>query len=214
MVELFDYLQPDKLINLGSGLAGIISTIGLLGIVAAAVILWYKNQGRYNFKIVIWELDKSSKNLRERYDKGGIFIDKDTNNKRLWLKKSNVGLECDAIPWIYGEGGQRIIYLLQKGLKNYEFCSLQMEEKKFSIKTGEEDVNWAINAYEKQKKLSSRNWMREYLPFISLIIVCFVILILFYFLIQKFEVLKETAEAFTQAAQAFRDAKAGTVVLD
>jgi hypothetical protein len=200
------------------------STVLNLGIVASALIVligvgwsvWYfflRNRFNYNYVVRIWEKDQSSGNVRERYDKGGILVDGDTHNKRFFLKKSNVGLDCNNIPWIFSDKA-RVVYLLQLGIKNYKFVNPKFSENPgFEIKVGEEDLNWAINAYEKQKIIFQHNWLKEILPYAALFFTGFVMIIIFYFFFKNVGVLRDVAVAFQEAAKSMEAINAGTVVI-
>jgi hypothetical protein len=81
------------------------------------------------------------------------------------------------------------------------------------LNVGEEDVNWGVNAYERQKKIFGSNALLQYLPFIALGFVSIVILIMFIYFFKQFSVLKDVALAFESAARTLAQANGGTVVL-
>jgi len=118
-------------------------------------------------------------------DKAGIFTDNKTNNKRFFMKKANVGLEPDNIPVIPTKG-RSIVYLVQYGLKNLSFVRVKMDKDLESLKfsVGEEDVNWAINAYEREKKKwDIKDTLMQYMPYIAftLTIVIIMIIMIYWF---------------------------------
>jgi hypothetical protein len=82
------------------------------------------------------------------------------------------------------------------------------------LEVGEEDVNWAVNTYERQKKVFSNNTLMQYLPYISLGVVAIIIMVIFIYFFKDFGVLKEMATELHAAADAIAQAKAGTVVLN
>jgi hypothetical protein len=124
-----------------------------------------------------------------------------------------VGLSPDNIPFLTGPKGKRYVYLYQRGLKNFLYLKPNVRAEGVSIEVGEEDVNWAVNAYERQKKLFTGNVLLQYLPFIALVFVSLIILIIFIYFFKDFEVLAEMAKALKEAAQAFAQAKAGTAII-
>ncbi len=194
---------------LDSGLNILIMLLSVViggGGVWGGIWLYFKWKKYKEYKCVIWGRD-SSGNLNESYDRAGVFVDSKTQNKRLFLKKNNVGLDPDNIPYI-NAGGNKIIYLLQKGLKNFHYIKIKVVDTNVTLNVGEEDVNWAINAYDRQKKLFNQNLFMQYLPFIALAFVSMIILIIFIYFFKDFAVLKDVAIALRDASIA----QHGTVV--
>lgn len=190
---------------------GLIIIVGIFAIAfLIAVLFAAKYYKRYKqFKITILSKDSFGQ-VHEEYDDGGVFVDKQTRNKRLYLRKANVGLDPDNIPYITSKKGKRHIYLYRTGLKNFRYIIPSYEDKELSFNhVGEEDVNWAINSYERAKKSFATSMIMQYLPFIILAFVSIVILIMFLYFFQQFSVLKDVAFAFRDAAQA----TSGTTVL-
>jgi len=182
-----------------------------IGGVCFGLFLLVRRRKQYNqFKCIIWGRDAFGQ-LTETTDKAGIFVDTKTKNKRFFLKKAHVGLNPDNVPYIQS-GKVKIVYLLRTGLKNFQFIRPLIADN-FSIDVGEEDVNWAVNAYERQKKLFSSNVLLQYMPFIGLVFVSLIILIIFIYFFKDFAVLADVAEALKEAAQAFAQAQAGTVIV-
>ena len=190
-----------------------ILVIGVLFFVGLALVTWY-TLDRYKkysqFKCIIWGRDGFGQ-ITETVDAAGIFVDKKTINKRFFLRKANVGLDPDNVPYIIC-GKRKIVYLLKTGLKNFRYIKPVVGES-FNLSVGEEDVNWAVNSYERQKKTFGTNLLLQYLPFISLGFVSIIILIMFIYFFKQFPVLKETAVALKEAAAAFAQSQSGTVVL-
>jgi len=194
---------------LDSGLNILIMLLSVIiggGLVAGGFWLYFRWKKYKEYKCVIWGKD-SSENLNESYDKAGVFVDGKTQNKRLFLKKNNVGLDPDNIPYI-NASGNKIVYLLQKGLKNFHYIKIKVSDNAISLNVGEEDVNWAINAYDRQKKLFNQNLFMQYLPFILLAFVSMIILIIFIYFFKDFAVLKDVAIALKEASIA----QHGTVI--
>jgi len=189
-------------LNIGIMLLG-----GLLfcGIVGGALWLYLKKKRYSEYKCVVWERDGFGQ-LNETYDKAGIFVDNKTKNKRFFLKKANVGLNADNVPYIPSK--RKIVYLLRTGLKNFQFIKPNISNPSINLDVGEEDVNWAINAYDRQKKLFNQNILMQYLPFIALAFTSIIILIIFIYFFKDFSVLKDVALALKEASQA----QQGTVI--
>jgi len=182
------------------------------GIIAGAMTWYFKWKKYRDFKCSIWEKDGFGQ-ITETYDKAGIFVDSKTQNKRFFLKKGNVGLNPDNVPYIPAGGKDRIVYLLKTGLKNYYFIKPTIDDTNLKLTVGEEDVNWAINAYERQKKMFSMSMFLQYMPFILLGFTVMIILIIFIYFFKEFGVMKEVAVAFKEAAEALAQARSGTLVM-
>jgi hypothetical protein len=204
------------MLNTGSGLlsfAIILMAVLFLGGLVALGIYFYSQWKKYQeFKCIIWERDGFGQ-IRETYDMAGIFVDNKTHNKRFFLKKAKVGLQPDDVPYIPTAGNKKEVYLLRTGLKNFQFIKPVIDRENFKFSVTEEDVNWAINSYERQKKLFDSNLLMQLLPYIMLAFVSIIILILFIYFFKNFGVLKEVAVAFKDAAQALAQANSGQVVL-
>ena len=199
--------------------AGLALNIGIMvlsllffGALSVAIIYGMKQYQKWSqFKCVIWGKDGFGQ-IVEKTDRAGIFVDGKTQNKRFFIRKANVGLECNNIPYVQS-GSQKIVYLLQTGLKNFRFIKPKISDDLMTFEVGEEDVNWAINAYEKQKRLFNQNILLQYMPFILLAFVSIIILIMFIYFFKEFPTLFKVAEALKEAAVAFAQSQGGTVIL-
>jgi len=200
-----------------SNIVAIVISIVVIGGIIFGLSFVYKNRfQRYNqFTCVIWQKDGFGQ-LVEKIDKGGIFIDRDTKAKRLFLKKMNVDLDPDNIPYIPTRGGfgqpNKKVYLLQSGLKNFRYIKPNIDSQHFSFTVGEEDVNWAINTYDKGKKMFAQSWLMQYLPFMLLAFVSMVILILFIYLFKQFGTIGGLIKEIQTLAQYVAAAKSGTII--
>jgi len=204
--------------NIG-GMATVVLNIALMvlsvvlvgGIIVGAWV-WGKYLGKFRqFKCVIWERDGFGQ-LKESSDTAGVFVDNKTKNKRLFLKKNKVGLNPDTVPYLQC-GKLKTIYLLKTGLKNFSFINVNVKEPTVSLSVGEEDVNWSINAYERQKKLFQSGLLMQLMPFIMIAFVSIIILILFVYLFKNFAAFTDAALALKEAAQSIAGARSGTVVI-
>ena len=193
---------------------GIIIAVIIVGGGLLTVMLWayFKWKNYQQFEIEIWQQDGLGQ-FNVKYDKGGIFVDSKTKNKRLFLKKHNVGLNPDNVPFMPSIKGKRKVLVLQTGLKNFRYIKPKISQGIMSFEVGEEDVNWAINSYERQKKLFGQTWLAQYMPFIMIAFVSIIILIMFINLFKVAPSISDAADALREAAIALRDAKAGTVIL-
>jgi hypothetical protein len=199
----------------GTIVALVVGALVIIGIILGGYFLYLDKVKKYQqFKCIIWSRDGFG-NPTQKTDGAGIFVDKDTQNKRFWMKNAKVGLSPDNVPYIQ-VGKDKLVYLIQVGLKNFRYIGLKElwdnpNYIKFTV--GEEDVNWAINAYEKQKKLFGDNWLAQYLPFIILAFVCMIILILFVTLFNKFPLMKDMLQQMVEISKYLAQAKTGTTVI-
>lgn len=179
-----------------------ITVLLLLGIISFAI--WFvRKQRKYSeYKCVIWEQDAFGQ-TKETYDTAGIFVEKKTDNKLFFLKKSKVGLNPDSVPVVPAKKGRKVVYLVRYGLKDFRFIkpSIAMNPG-VSFVVGEEDLNWAINSYMRAKNRFNISILLQYLPFILLAFVSIIILIMFIYFFRQFGVLKDVAIALENAAMA------------
>lgn len=191
----------------------VIFAVVMLGLFGLGYWLYLRRKLYAQFVCIVWERDGFNQ-LRQKYDSAGIFVDKKTNNKRFFMKKANVGLEPDNVPYIPGPDGKNYVYLIRTGLKNFRYVRPNINaDGGLTFTVGEEDVNWSINAYERQKKMFSNNMLMQYLPFILLAFVSIVILIIFIYFFRHFGDLRLAAEALKEASVNLAAAKAGTTIL-
>lgn len=176
------------------------------GLMATAIVFYLKQKRFKEFKCII--IDKYK---RVSFDQAGIFVDKKTNNKRFYMKKAFVGLDPNNVPY-FVEAGQKYVIMFKTGLKNFHFINININPN-FELIVEEEDVNWAINAYERQKKLFQNSMLLQYLPFILLAFVSLIILILFIYLFKQVEHIKEFMEVAREIAVQLAQARTGTTVI-
>lgn len=192
----------------------IIFTIAVIATLIFILFRMYLKWKRYSeFDCTIFETSGFGQQV-ETHDRAGIFVEGKTKDKKFFLKKGNIGLDCDHVPYIPTSYGKKRVYLLKTGLKEYRFLKMNtITDKGIYPEVGEEDVNWAIHVYEKQKKMFQNTWLAQYGPMLVLAFVCIVILIIFIFFFRKFDVLADVARAFEGAAEHLSAARAGTVVI-
>jgi hypothetical protein len=205
----------DTLLQIGINLlifVGIIIIFGILGF----IIYWiYKTDKRFDTNVDIFEMDGLGR-PKLTYDVGGTYVDKKTNAKRFWLKKGKVGLNCDNVPSIPIERGKRkkTVYVLRIGEKNYRFINIRLPKREdIKIEVGEEDVNWALNSYEREKKRYATSFWEKIAPYATMALTVVFVIVIFAIFVQKFDVLKDIAASLTTAAEAIRQANTGTTVI-
>lgn len=191
----------DKLFSSSLGIFIVFALICFIIVIVLAVYWVFFSSRKYKqFLCVIYSKDGYGNRTIE-YDGAGIFIDKKTNNKRFFMKVANVGLCPDNIPAIF-DGKRKVVFLQKIGLKNYRFIKIgfNAENDIPVLECTEEDVNWGVNAYERQKKFNN-NTLMALLPYIALIIVAIVIMVVFIYFFKDFDKLKEMGIALQKATE-------------
>lgn len=198
----------EVIINIVWIVASIVIGVAVLG----GILVWAFRRKKYKqFAIVIWERDGFGQ-LKETTDDGGIFVDTKTNNKRLFLRKNKVGLNPNNIPYLQS-GKKRMVYLYRSGLKNFAYINVNVENQNPTLIVGEEDVNWGINAYERAKKIFSKNKLLEFMPYILFAFTTLIILFLFIYLFRQIPALNKMLEAQTELVRAMAASQGGTAVI-
>lgn len=187
---------------------GLLALILVGALVVGGILFFFKWRRYTEYKCVVWEKDGFG-HTNETYDKAGIFVDKKTKNKRFYMKRANVGLNPDNVPFVPNVASgmfaaRKTVYLLRTGLKNFQFIQPEIGNPHIDLNVGEEDVNWAVNAYEGQKVRFAASMLLQYLPFILLGFVSIIILILFIYLFNKLDILRDIMQASVTAANALK----------
>ena len=185
----------------------------LIGSIIIFVYYSYRKKKRYDFLCVILEQDGFGQSSYQT-DKAGVYVDNKTKNKRFFLKRNNVGLDPDDIPYIRDEKGKKTIFLRKDGLKNFRYIDFKtLFTGDNEITVGEEDVNWAINAYERQKSVFGSTTLQKLLPYIGLIIMGVFILGMVAVILSKIPALLEETTKLTQVLKEMYLAQSGTTVI-
>jgi len=185
----------------------IIICIFIVAAVAGGLILWMKRK-RWDYDVVWLNKDR----VTGGYDKGGIFVDNKTKVKMFFLKQAKVGMNPDQVPWRL-IGKTRVVFLIRYGVKNFRFIDTSGLGKGIKAEVGEEDVNWAVVDYERQKSVFGSDRLLQFLPIISLAVVGVIILIMIIMVLKKFDVLQDVAATLKDTAIILRDARSGTTVI-
>lgn len=198
-----------------NGIILIFGVVFVLLICALGYIFYQKKKKYDQFICIIWFKDMFGQ-LQQTIDRAGVFVDPSTNNKRFFLRKANVGLDPDNVPYI-SDKGKNYVYLYQKGLKNFLFIKPIIDAEKVKFLVGEEDVNWAVNTYEKHKKLFGQNLWERLVPWIVYGIIVIAVLAILIYIIQQFSVLSDVADSLIQVSDNIykaTQAQQGTLVLE
>ena len=186
----------------------------IVGSLIALIIFLVNNKKKYTYLCYIIE-NAGSDNIVMSRDDGGVFVDKKTGNKRFFLKKNNVGLDPDKVPWILSPKGIPVVFLEKDGLKNFKYIDFRLynDGQPADIFVGEEDVNWALNSYARAKNLFNNSLLQTLMPYLGMLIMGIMIIIMLVLLFQKFEVLNHVATSLERASSNLAQANSGTVVV-
>lgn len=207
-----------------SGFGGMLKMIGgvflfavVIAVIAVVLFIIYKKAQEkrlYEYEVNIYYQENQTHTPILKHDRGGIYTKKGTGLKRFYLFNNRVGLNPDNVPFIFGNKGQKVVTLWQTGLKNFRYVNPYISSNPgFNMHVGEEDVNWAIATYTEWKnKLEFNTWLQRHGHILLWAITIVGSLFVFWFLSSKFDVMQGVATNINQAAQALRDANAGTIV--
>lgn len=183
--------------------------------VAYAGAFAYNRTKRYNYVVRIFNRDAIGNVIQLPDDKAGIFLDKKTQYRLFLLRRNKFGLDPDEIPYILSSKGKKIVYLLQTGLKNYQFMKPDISKApELIFNVQDEDVAWALNAYERNKKPFGNKFLEQIMPFIGMAFVFTLVVVALFFIFKHIGVLTEVANAFRDAAIEFAKVQTGTAVVD
>lgn len=207
--------EVGQLLNYGSSLlmwVVIIIAVLVFGGIAFGATYFLRKRLQYTYDCVIFEATGKDTPPVVDYDKGGVILDRKTGNKLFFLKKYKVGLNPDNIPYNHDTKGTKRVFLFRDGIKNFKFLKMSIYSNPgLVIDVGEEDVNWATNTYERQKKLFAQTMLMQLMPYIIIAFVSIIILIIFIYFFKDFDTLRETAIALREAAVAIKGG--GTTVV-
>ena len=187
-----------------------------LGVIALMYGLsWFiRRERRYNHNVNVYNTDAVGNIIQQRSDKGGIFIDRKTKYRLFLLKRNKFGLDPDKVPYIINYKGQRMVHLLQTGLKNYQYLKPQFSPNPglvFDVQ--DEDVAWAMNAWERYHNPFKSMFLEHIIPFLGMAFVFLKVVIALWFIFKNFGTLGDVAIAMKEAAIAMKEAAIGTTVV-
>lgn len=214
MAISFTDINPENLLESLGALANVLIFAVALSCVVG-IGLYIIRMRKYSWIIRVFERDSSGNLVQLADDKGGIFLDRTTNYRLLLLRKHKFGLDPDHIPYIMNSRGRRITYLLRTGLKNYQFLKPVVEENKgIKFNVEDEDVAWAVNAYQKYKIPNKNDLLKQILPILGIAVFGIIIVIMIYLILEKFDVLSDVANALVQATDNMQRVNTGTTVVE
>lgn len=206
----------ETLSNISSNVLNVLTLVMIIVLLGGAMIafyyFWKKNKQYSEYTCVIFERDGLGQ-VSTKTDKAGIFVDPKTKNKRLYLKEHKVGLSPDNIPFIWDDSGKKFVYLLRLGLMNFHYINMKVSNPDVYLSVGEEDVNWALDAFERANATFMQHKLMQLMPYIALAFTGIIICIIFIYFFKNFGVLRDLGVSLKEAAVALQQAKSGTLVL-
>jgi hypothetical protein len=209
------------MVELGEGLGGMMPNIsttgilnGLMWFLIGALILgtlgfitWYiVKKKKYN-EFLVEILDKDSNgNVYKTYDRAGVFLDKKTGYRLLFLEKAKIGLNPNKIPYISHKTKKgklvKTVYLRRIGVNNYVFIDLKLGETiKFTI--GEEDLNNAAQEMNKiRRTYDKKSWLDKLLAPMIFIVTIMIVMIIIISLFNKFGILETVSTNMLEVTEA------------
>lgn len=206
--DLLNFSQASQFfMNLGMIIALLL--IGAVVVFAALrLFLFMKKWGQYKCRIFYKD---GAGNLLIKTDDGGVFKDAKTKNQMFFVRKMRTSMKPDNIPFLL-EGKKKVAYFIQVGEKNLRpITDWSIIDGNLKAKVLEEDVNWAVQAYEREKKLLELGIWEKVLPFLIILIPTIAIMIVLLAFFNKFEVLVQVAQYLAEAAKA--QAGGGTMIV-
>jgi len=194
-------------VDAGSLINGI--SIFLMVFIALATlgfILWYYlRKKKYNqYTVRILDKDSNGKSY-ERPDRAGVFLDKKTGFKLLWLEKEKIGMNPNNIPYIsrLDKKGRiiKIVTLRKIGVNNYVYIDIKVGET-VEISVGEEDLNNATQEMVKiRRTFNKESWLSKLAPYMMFIITVLITMIILISLFNKFTVLEEVSKNMKEVTE-------------
>lgn len=212
-------LTANSLMGKASGLMNafinIVVVLIIIGIIIAVVLLIINFLKYSQYRCIIFSRDGFG-NINIKEDKAGIFVKKRTQNKMFYLRRAKVGLDPDKVPYILNRN-KKTVFLFEDSLRNFRFISPIIDNEKVILRAGEAGINWALEAYENQKKRWENSKLMQFLPWIGLGIVFIAVIIISIQLLKEIpeavKVLKEVALALKDTGASLAQASSGTKVI-
>jgi hypothetical protein len=182
---------------------------GLIIIIAVGIIAYvtyyFMRKKRYGqYRIEILDRDENG-NVYKDYDRAGVFLDKKTGLRLLFLEKARIGLNPNNIPFVSSREKSgflikkeviiKTVYLRRIGVNNYVFIHVKVNPDNTIISVGEEDLNNAVQEMSKiRRKYDKKSWWDDNKPIIVWIITIMIIMIIMLVLFNKFGILETVIE--------------------
>jgi len=207
----------------------------VLGIIAA---LYFYLKRWFTFKYPVFVLELLPDGTRRLLnDKGGFFIDLKTKNKGFFLRIEKIMLSPDNVPF-FMYNAKKAVFVIKTGSKNYRYATIsdlrkemvertvqvmennvmvskKVVEPKYNLNftVGDEDVNWAVNTFDRNKKLIGETTLMKLMPYFVLAFVGLCVTIIFIYLFKKMDMLVEFVNGLEVVSENLKTICSGTVVV-
>lgn len=164
----------------------------------AFITYYYMRKKKYGqYRVEIFDRDTNG-NVYKTYDRAGIFLDKKTGYRLLFVEKAKVGMNPNSPPYVsHIDKKKRLIktiYLRRIGVNNYVYIEVDLTGKpQFTM--GEEDFNNAAQEMAKiRRSYDKKSWLDKYGALAAIMTISLIILIMMLSLFNKFGVLGEVSK--------------------
>lgn len=198
----------DVMAQAGYGIFGLMLFL-IGGVIFLAIIFViykiYKWNAQFTDTVLVLKKDNLG-NIVGEWDRGGACFDVQSKH-RLWFLKSGIGgLDPDKKPFISTKKGVFVI-VFKQGLKALHYVTPIVNEKgDMELKVSDQEISWAINAYERSKKILFWDRLKEFLPYIAAFMFMVIACALLVFLINKLD-LKAVVAQLESTARIIAEAK-------
>jgi len=199
-----------------SGIATTMAFLVLVGIIGAGFYIW-KFKINYDIKVRIYS--KRYGTWKTWDDAGAIMKNKKTGeaygfklkHEKDILEPPNFEIMLPSL------AGKNVLHLMQLSAGEWFYLKAALDDpmgddkiKVFRLKVIEGDIQlWMTTMVDKIYTMyQKQSWLEKYWPIIAISVTGMFVLLIIYFLLQKFDVLSTVSANLADAAKALRDFKA------
>ena len=211
-------LTPIKSMGAGLGTTFIWGmVIFIVCMIVTGIVIKLRRKLIFNWVVRIWEHDGTGKLIELPEEKGGIVLDKRTSYRLFLIDRYKYGLKPDNIPYIQNSKGKKVVFLLRKGLKNFQYLNPTIcDNPGITFDVQDEDVACAINAFTLYKNPVGQDRLQMILPYVGLLVIIFALFGAAYFFFVKAgfnaDLLRELSNAAKDISKNMAAAGTGTIV--
>jgi hypothetical protein len=181
---------------------GVILALGFIGFL---LWKWFVKRKYNEYKVIIFEKDATG-NVHEYYDRAGIFVDKKSGFKLLFLEKMKIGLNPNSPPYNIAKDRKgrllKTVYLRRVGVSNFRFIKMSLTEEGTLFSVGEEDANWYAHEMEKIDRMVGKTSLWSQLaPFVTIVLALIIMLIVIIVLFNKLEAFSQAATSLAKSSE-------------
>lgn len=181
-------MAANELATIGYSSMNMIIITGII-VVVVALIAWgawfFMNWKKYqDYMVCVFHKNGEDKWCL-RFDKGGVFVNKKTNTKRMWMKKSRSSLQADRIPFLpknrlsFMDYTFGVIFVVQKADGSYAYIDKwNIDENGLQVQVSGEDLNWGLTAFDEIMRHIENKFFKDLMLVISIVVVGIIILIM------------------------------------